>query len=47
MASPVTRCDVAPWSLMGISMAGYNAIISGIVMLISICVVFRKPYRSV
>ena len=28
MASPVTRCDVAPWSLMGISMAGYNGLLS-------------------
>lgn len=28
MAAPLTRCDVAPWSLMGISLAGYNALIS-------------------
>ena len=28
MAAPITRCDVAPWSLFGISLAGYNAIIS-------------------
>lgn len=28
MAAPLTRCDVAPWSLLGISLAGYNAIIS-------------------
>ncbi len=28
MAAPVTRCDVAPWSLFGISLAGYNAIVS-------------------
>ena len=28
MNAPVTRCDVAPWSLFGISLAGYNAIIS-------------------
>ena len=28
MASPVTRCDEAPWSLFGISMAGYNMVAS-------------------
>lgn len=29
MATPITRCDVAPWTLLGISMAGYNGILSG------------------
>ncbi len=29
MATPLTRCDVAPWSLFGISLAGYNGILSG------------------
>jgi disulfide bond formation protein DsbB len=28
MAAPVVRCDVVPWSLFGISMAGYNVVIS-------------------
>jgi disulfide bond formation protein DsbB len=28
LAEPVTRCDEIPWSLFGISMAGYNAIVS-------------------
>jgi disulfide bond formation protein DsbB len=28
MKAPLVRCDVAPWSLFGISLAGYNAIIS-------------------
>ncbi len=28
MAAPLTRCDVAPWSLFGISLAGFNAIFS-------------------
>ena len=28
MAAPLTRCDVAPWTMFGISMAGYNAILS-------------------
>ena len=26
--TPITRCDVAPWSLFGISLAGFNAIFS-------------------
>lgn len=28
MAAPLTRCDTAPWSLFGLSLAGYNAIVS-------------------
>lgn len=28
MATPLTRCDVAPWSLFGISLAGYNGVLS-------------------
>lgn len=27
-AAPLIRCDVAPWSLFGISLAGYNFLIS-------------------
>jgi disulfide bond formation protein DsbB len=26
--APVPRCDVAAWRLLGISMAGYNAVVS-------------------
>lgn len=28
LATPLVRCDEIPWSLFGISMAGYNALIS-------------------
>lgn len=28
MNAPIVRCDVAPWSLLGISLAGFNFIIS-------------------
>lgn len=31
MAAPVIRCDEVPWSLFGISMAGYNFILALIV----------------
>jgi len=27
--APLVRCDVAPWSLFGISLAGWNFVISG------------------
>ena len=46
-ATNVVLCDEPAWTLFGVSMAGYNAIISGLVGLISILVLFRKPYRSV
>lgn len=28
MNAPVVRCDVAPWSLLGVSLAGWNFLIS-------------------
>jgi disulfide bond formation protein DsbB len=28
-AAPLIRCDVAPWTLWGISIAGFNFLISG------------------
>lgn len=28
MEAPLVRCDVAPWSLFGISLAGYNFVLS-------------------
>jgi disulfide bond formation protein DsbB len=28
MNAPLIRCDVAPWTLMGISLAGFNALFS-------------------
>jgi disulfide bond formation protein DsbB len=28
MAQPLVRCDAIPWSLFGISMAGWNALVS-------------------
>jgi len=30
MNAPLVRCDVAAWSLFGISMAGYNFLLSGL-----------------
>jgi disulfide bond formation protein DsbB len=46
MATPLTRCDVAAWTLFGISLAGYNGILS-LAAAISICVLAtRKPFRD-
>ena len=28
MAAPLVRCDDIPWQLMGLSMAGWNAVVS-------------------
>jgi disulfide bond formation protein DsbB len=28
MAAPLVRCDVAPWTLLGVSLAGWNALYS-------------------
>ena len=45
MATPLTRCDVAPWSLFGISLAGYNALLS-LAAAIAILVLLAKARRS-
>jgi len=45
MAATLVRCDVAPWELFGISLAGYNAILSiGGALLIALLV--RKWSRQ-
>ena len=31
MAQPLVRCDAIAWSLFGISMAGWNALVSGLI----------------
>ena len=41
MATPVVFCDKIPWSLFGISMAGYNAIASFVVGAASLAAVWR------
>ncbi|WP_170399152.1 disulfide bond formation protein B [Ruegeria arenilitoris] len=34
MSAPLVRCDDIPWQMMGISMAGWNAILSGVLVLV-------------
>lgn len=46
MAAPLTRCDVAPWSLFGISLAGYNALFSlGAAAIILLSLLFWNKER--
>ncbi len=39
LAAPLIRCDQAPWTLFGISLAGYNAIFSlgGAALILYLC----------
>ncbi len=43
LATPVVRCDAVAWSFLGISMAGYNFIISG---LLGIIVLIRTAHSK-
>ena len=45
MNAPVIRCDVAPWSLFGISLAGWNFLISGAAGLAILALLGRTPSR--
>ncbi len=44
MNAPLVRCDVAPWTLLGISLAGYNFLLSvgGAVLILLMSVRDRK-----
>ncbi len=42
MAAPVIRCDVVQWKLMGISMAGYDFLISGAAALVVFALMARN-----
>lgn len=45
LAAPVVRCDEVPWSLFGISMAGYNFLLAAVSGLAALAWAFK--YRSV
>lgn len=45
MNAPLVRCDVAPWTLAGISLAGFNAIIS-IASAVAVFVLLSKDKRA-
>lgn len=44
MNAPLVRCDVAPWSLFGISLAGYNFLLSvgGAILILGLLKAGRK-----
>ncbi|PEQ12088.1 disulfide bond formation protein B [Novosphingobium sp. PC22D] len=46
MGAPVIRCDVAPWSLFGISLAGWNFLFSGAAALAIAFLLTRKGSAS-
>jgi disulfide bond formation protein DsbB len=46
MATPITRCDVAPWHLFGISMAGYNGLSSGGAALLILMLLLGKGSKA-
>lgn len=43
MAAPIIRCDVAQWELFGISLAGYNFLISTAGAIAALVLLRRKP----
>jgi disulfide bond formation protein DsbB len=45
MNAPLVRCDVAPWTLAGISLAGFNALIS-VTSAVAIFVLLAKDRRA-
>jgi disulfide bond formation protein DsbB len=45
VASTAPRCDVAAWTLFGVSMAGYNAIASAFLALLSLIASLRPRRR--
>jgi disulfide bond formation protein DsbB len=42
MAAPIIRCDVVQWKLMGISMAGFDFLISGAAALVVFALIARN-----
>ncbi|WP_447728028.1 disulfide bond formation protein B [Sphingomonas koreensis] len=45
MNAPLVRCDVAPWHFLGISLAGWNAILSLGGALVIVMLMLRKQRR--
>ncbi len=45
ISAPVVRCDQAPWSLLSVSLAGWNFLISGVTA-IAILMLLRRSNRE-
>jgi disulfide bond formation protein DsbB len=43
MNAPLVRCDVAPWTLLGISLAGYNFLLSGAGAMAILLLIWKRP----
>ena len=46
LGAPLVRCDVAPWSFLGVSLAGYNFIISVAAGFAALTLLARKGNAS-
>ncbi|MBB3034391.1 disulfide bond formation protein B [Alteriqipengyuania lutimaris] len=46
LATPLIRCDVAPWSFLGVSLAGFNFIISVTAGIAALALLARKGNAS-
>lgn len=46
MARPVIRCDEVQWSFLGISMAGWNAVLSSLSALVILWLSLTRPRSS-
>jgi len=46
MAAPIVRCDQAPWSFLGISMAGWNALLSIAAAVAALWLALRRRNRA-
>jgi disulfide bond formation protein DsbB len=46
LAAPVVRCDVAPWSLFGVSLAGWNFLFS-IAAALAIAILLKRGRTSI
>ncbi|NBC37933.1 disulfide bond formation protein B [Novosphingobium sp. FSY-8] len=42
MSAPILRCDVVQWKLFGISLAGYNFLISGVAAALVLALLARR-----
>ena len=46
MAAPIVRCDVAPWTLGGVSLAGFNFLISTAAGFAILFLIRRRPRKG-
>lgn len=46
MNAPIVRCDTAPWTLGGISLAGFNFLISTVAGLAILFLIRRRPRKA-